>query len=249
MLRFGHLGRHRIGKERRRPFDPAGLQIRSVWQARWLSHGLRHLDRLGGAAGRREHRRRGYRWYRCQRCRFRRHGDEAFEQALDLGMQPIAGKFAPKASDLVRHRVGAQPRQPLFVAAAGECRIVPLKCRLRARLRCLGGLGFRRLGLRRYCIADGRRGFFDPARLCRRNCGFRPARGLPRSHRRRSCDGFYLLRGHAAFEDFLEILQIAPRWIRQDGERRARLPPMAYTSLSALAAAMAPSLKGSSTTE
>ncbi len=72
----------------------------------------------------------------------RRRGRDTFEQALDLQMQPIAGELPLEASDLVRHRVGAQPRQPLFVAAAGERRIVPLECGLRARLRRLGGSGF-----------------------------------------------------------------------------------------------------------
>ena len=50
-------------------------------------------------------------------------GGDAFEQALHLGFQPNAGKLALKAGNRVPRRVGAQARQTLFVAAAGERRI------------------------------------------------------------------------------------------------------------------------------
>ena len=122
-LEFRDRGDARIGTQARQP--------RRVARAWILDRDRRSLRLLPG---------------RCPgvavRTRSRRRGGDAFVQALHLRPQPDAGEFALEPGDFVRHRIGAQTFQTLFVAITGRGRIG--LDRRNGRCRRFGGLGFRR---------------------------------------------------------------------------------------------------------
>src|SRR3984885_13930364 len=98
----------RIGTQARQPLGVARTDVRRGDRLRLRLLRRRHLGSVID---------RGSGWP------LRLGGRDAFEQALYLRFQPLAGKLALKAGNRVPRRVRAQARQTLFVAVAGERRI------------------------------------------------------------------------------------------------------------------------------
>ena len=196
-LKLGDRVSTRIGTQARQPLGVArtGILRRDRLRLRLLRR--RHL---GSAIDRRSG------WPRLDH--------DAFEQALYLGFQPLAGKLALKAGNRIPRRVRAQARQTLFVAVAGERRIG-------------GGLRRWRLGRWRRGRWRQRFGRLNLGKRLGRRCGITDDIGWRRGGRRARPDrrgrlqfGYRHRRYRRQARSFSQPAPAPAEWSRRPASRR-----------------------------